>query len=416
MILFYIIKVPALQTDMDLTTNPKGWRHKVERFSVKNAFLVFAIVSFLFAFALASIISDSSVVGLGRELGSVGVFGVVEIILAVFIGRHFARRAESVVKALNHLSKGDLTLKLKLNGRDDFAWLAYEYDCARRSLVDLITDLSQHASNVSAYSTQLAGDSQEISHSTRQQSEAASSIASAIEEMAASVSHVADNARHARDLTSETGEASQAGTGVIGKVVQEVTNIAQAVQSSSTVIEDLGNQSEQIRSIVKVINEVAEQTNLLALNAAIEAARAGEQGRGFAVVADEVRKLAERTATSSREIGSMIEAISAGTTQAVESMQQGVSKVENGVRLAQEAGTTITAIDASTQQVVATVSDITTAIEEQRTATNEIARHVERIAQMAESNSDSTRRTGETATQLSALSSELQSSVARFKL
>ncbi len=388
----------------------------MERFSIKNAFLVFALFSFLFASIMAYAVYDSSAGGIGQVLTAVAIFGGLEVLLARFIGRHFARRAESLVRALNHLAKGDLTLKLALTGRDDFAWLAYEYDCARKSLVDLITDLAQHSASVSTYSSQLAEDSTALSQSTRRQSEAASSIAAAIEEMAASVSHVADNARHARDLTTETGEASQEGTGVIGRVVQEVTNIAEAVQASSNVIEELGSQSEQIRSIVKVINEVAEQTNLLALNAAIEAARAGEQGRGFAVVADEVRKLAERTASSSQEIGSMIESISVGTTQAVESMQRGVDKVENGVKLAQEAGTRITTIDESTQQVVVTVSDITTAIEEQRNATNEIAQHVEQIAQMAESNSHSTGRTGETARQLSSLSSELQSAVARFRL
>ena len=395
---------------------PTGWRHPVERFSVKNAFLAFAVVSFLFAAALALSVRAGASAGVERLLLPIVAFGAIEILLALFVGRHFARRAESVVKALNHLAKGDLTLKLKLSGRDDFAWLAYEYDCARRSLVDLVTDLSRHAASVSDHASELADASQEISQSTRQQSEAAASIASAIEQMATSVSHVADNARQARDLTGETGQASREGTNVIGKVVQEVTNIARAVQSSSGVIAELGNQSAEIRSIVKVINEVAEQTNLLALNAAIEAARAGEQGRGFAVVADEVRKLAERTATSSREIGSMIESISAGTDQAVESMQQGVNKVEHGVRLAQEAGTTINAIDESTQRVVVTVSDITNAIEEQRTATNEIARHVERIAQMAESNSNSTSLTGETARQLTAISGDLQSSMARFTL
>jgi methyl-accepting chemotaxis protein len=314
------------------------------------------------------------------------------------------------------MADGDLSKKLKLSGRDDFAWLAYEYDSARRSLVKLVTDLSQHSASVSGISSQLADDSQEISHSTRKQSEAASSIATAIEEMATSANHVADNAQQAHILTSEAGEASQAGVGVIGKVVEEVTNIALAVQESSAAIEELGKQSDQIRSIIKVINDVAEQTNLLALNAAIEAARAGEQGRGFAEVADEVRKLAERTAESTKEIGKMIKAISVGTAKAVESMQQGVVKVESGVNLAQEAGTAITSIDERTQRVVMTVSDISNAVGEQRNATNEIACHVERIAQMSETNTAATQSTGETAKQLSSLSQSLEASVARFRL
>jgi methyl-accepting chemotaxis protein len=387
----------------------------VERLSIKKAFWAFAVFSCLSFIALFMLTYEKAV-SLEDILISAAIFIGIETVLAIVIGRHFAQRAERLVSALNHMAKGDLTHKLKLTGRDDFAWLAYEYDSARKSLVKLVTDLSQHASNVSDYSAQLADASQEISLSTRKQSEAASSIASAIEEMAASANHVADNAQQAHLLTSEAGKASKAGTGVIGRVVEEVTNIAHAVQESSEAIEELGNQSTQIRSIVKVINDVAEQTNLLALNAAIEAARAGEQGRGFAVVADEVRKLAERTADSTKEIGNMIEAISDGTSQAVKSMQQGVTKVESGVDLAQEAGTSITSIDEHTQRVVVTVSDISAAVDEQRNATNEIARHVEQIAQMAESNTDVTHSTGETATQLSTLSQSLQASIARFKL
>jgi methyl-accepting chemotaxis protein len=387
----------------------------LERLSIKKAFWAFAVISSLLAITLLMLNYDKAA-SLDRIATSLAVFIGLEIMLAVIIGRHFARRAELLVNALNHMAEGDLSKQLKLTGRDDFAWLAYEYNSARKSLVKLVTDLSQHAGNVADYSSQLANASQEISLSTRKQSEAASSIAAAIEEMAASASHVADNAQEAHLLTAEAGKASQAGTGVIGKVVEEVANIAQAVQASSSAIEELGKQSEQIRSIIKVINDVAEQTNLLALNAAIEAARAGEQGRGFAVVADEVRKLAERTAESTKEINDMIEAISAGTSQAVKSMQQGVVKVESGVSLAQEAGTAITSIDEHTQRVVVTVSDISTAVAEQRNASNEIARHVEQIAQMAESNTDVTQNTGETARQLSTLSQSLQASVARFSL
>jgi methyl-accepting chemotaxis protein len=387
----------------------------MKRLSIKNAFMAFAIISSLLVFAVLMLNYDRGS-GLVRVLGSAAILIGVEIVLALVIGSHFARRAELLVNALNQMADGDLSKKLKLSGRDDFAWLAYEYDSARKSLVKLVTDLSQHATSVSDFSSQLADDSHEITQSTSKQSEAASSIASAIDEMASSANHVADNAQQAHLLTTEAGKASQAGTEVIGKVVEEVTNIAKAVQISSDAIEELGKQSDQIRSIIKVINDVAEQTNLLALNAAIEAARAGDQGRGFAVVADEVRKLAERTAESTKEIGKMIEAISAGTAKAVESMKQGVVKVESGVNLAQEAGTVITSIDEHTQRVVMTVSDISNVVDEQRNATNEIARHVDRIAQMSESNTVATQSTGETARQLSSLSQSLQASVARFRL
>jgi methyl-accepting chemotaxis protein len=387
----------------------------MERFSIKKAFWAFAIISSMMALLLLTINYDHST-GYQNLIVSITAFLLIQLVLAFIAGRHFAQRAELLVNALNQLADGNLTKKLKLTGRDDFAWLAYEYNSARKSLVKLVTDLSNQAGNISEFSSQLANASQEISVSTRKQSEAATSIAAAIEEVATSAVNVSENAQQAHLLTSEAGKASQAGTGVIGRVVEEVGNIAQAVQESSNTIEELGDQSSQIRSIVKVINDVAEQTNLLALNAAIEAARAGEQGRGFAVVADEVRKLAERTAESTKEISNMIESISAGTSQAVISMQEGVLKVENGVTLAQEAGTSITSIDEHTQRVVVTVSDISNAIDDQRKAVSDIARHVEQIAQMAESNAEISRSTDDAVSQLSTLSQSLQTSVARFRL
>ncbi len=390
----------------------------MERLSVKKAFLAFAVlVCILMCAAVGGMFAVAGLaVPWPAVLGGVAGFALATFAVAAYVGAHFARRAEHIVNALHHLAEGDLRLKAGLSGKDDFAWLAYEYDCARKSLLKLVTELTEHASQVARFSVELARASEDISKSTTEQSQAASSIAAAVEEMLASVTQVAQNAHQARSLTVDAGNASREGTGVIGDVVAEVTNIAAAVQRSSEVVEQLGKQSAQIRSIVQVIDEVAEQTNLLALNAAIEAARAGEQGRGFAVVADEVRKLAERTATSTREIGAMIESIGSGTADAVNSMQQGVSKVESGVSLARAAGATIDTIDQRTQRVVSTVSEISAAIDEQRVATDDIARHVERIAHMAESNSEVTRRTGDTARQLSGLSSDLQASVARFKV
>lgn len=392
----------------------------MERLSIKNALRFLALMGTLLlvvTVVAAAFGSDAS----GKPAWSILISCVVVASALMFgfafhAGAHFARRAESIVNALHHIAEGDLTQKLKISGKDDFSWLAYEYDTARKSLVQLINEINAHSASVSDSAANLAEASTRISSSTAQQTEAASSIAAAVQEMAVSVSQVADNAKEARQLTNSARELSHQGTTVIGNVVTEVGHIAHAVQESSTAIAELGRQSAQIRMIIKVIDEVAEQTNLLALNAAIEAARAGEQGRGFAVVADEVRKLAERTASSTKEIGTMIEAIGKGTTQTVASMEQGVAKVESGVSLAREAGSAIKHIDDSAQKVAVTVNDMSSAIEEQRSVANEIARHVDSIAQMAEGNNVATQQTGETAKRLAGLAADLGKAVSRFKV
>ena len=188
------------------------------------------------------------------------------------------------------------------------------------------------------------------------------------------------------------------------------------VRSASSRIEELGKQSEQISSIVNVIKGIADQTNLLALNAAIEAARAGEQGRGFAVVADEVRLLAQRTTQSTTEISGMIDVILSGTVDAVGQMSTGVEQVNMGVELAGQAGTAIDTIQHSFQQVVSVIESISTSLHEQNAASNEVAGHIERIATMSAQNSEATRHNSEVAHELRNLSNGLNQAVSRFSL
>jgi methyl-accepting chemotaxis protein len=392
----------------------------LEQLSIKKGFIALAILSIVVQAATLLSVSLTGGSQAGPPWGwmiiSIGISALVVLGFAFYAGSTYGARAEQIVNALHLLAEGNLATKLKLSGRDDFAWLAYEYDSARKSLVKLITELSAHAQVVSDSSGELAKSSENLSTSTHQQSEAAASIAAAVEELAVSVSHVADNAREARDLSTQAKAVSREGTTIIGGVVNEVGFIAQSVQKASGVIEELGRQSFKIRSIVKVIDEVADQTNLLALNAAIEAARAGEQGRGFAVVADEVRTLAERTGAATKEIQAMVESIAGGTGDAVGSMKIGVQKLDSGVALAQQAGAAIGSIDMNTQQLATTVEGISAAIEEQRSAADEIARQVERIAQMAARNSVDTEQTGATAKRLAGMSAELKAALGRFRL
>jgi methyl-accepting chemotaxis protein len=241
-------------------------------------------------------------------------------------------------------------------------------------------------------------------------------VEQAVDRLTVSVNHVSDSAREAHSVTAETGSQSQAGNRIIQDTVAEMKRISQTVGEAAQTIQAMGESSQRISGIVQVIKDVAEQTNLLALNAAIEAARAGEQGRGFAVVADEVRKLAERTAQATGEIGGMIVEVQSSAQAAVGTMQQAVSRVEDGVGLAQQASESMLGISDGAQRVVQAVTDISNALKEQSVASNDIAANVEKIAQMSEENSAATREAAETARQLEELAASTRQAVAVFRV
>ncbi|MBS1230310.1 MAG: mcp [Proteobacteria bacterium] len=346
----------------------------------------------------------------------------------VVIGGFIAVSLTIVSRQLTRTLGGDPSYASQITKRIAAGDLSGEVACApgnsvlagmkdmQSTLRTMVEEIVADAQQIASASAQMLQDFEDVSLRTRQQGESASSMAAAVEEMTVSIAQVADNAHEAHGISVQASDLSASGTQIIENAANEMHKISEAVQSSSTIVEDLGRQSEQITSIVNTIKEIADQTNLLALNAAIEAARAGEQGRGFAVVADEVRKLAERTSRSTSEIAEMVERIQAGTRNAVSSMQSGVAQAGKSVELANQAGSSINEIRAGALRVMNVVTSISDSIREQGTVSSEIARSIEQVAQMSEESARAVQSTTQAAHHLAELSASLHHSVSRFKL
>ncbi len=334
------------------------------------------------------------------------------------IGTYYAtvNSIKKLAETAHTLSTGDLRPRIDLGTRDELKLVGDSFNEMANAFSTLLRNVQAGADQVLAASHHMAESSSQITQSTESQSEAASSMAAAIEQMTAGIDHISKNAVDANVISNDAGKLSAEGGEIVNTVVDEIRKIAQSVNDSANIIDELGRQSDQISAIVNVIKEIADQTNLLALNAAIEAARAGESGRGFAVVADEVRKLAERTTKSTQEISSMIAAIQSGTQSAVASMRDGVTRVNDGVQLATQAGEAMSQIQGNAGQVVSTVADISTALREQSAASTEIAKNVEHIAQMAEENNTVVLESAHTAHELERLAEGLQTEIRRFRV
>jgi methyl-accepting chemotaxis protein len=320
-----------------------------------------------------------------------------------------------VAALAKRVAQGDLTNPPLIAANDRHSLMA-AFAEMQRSLIVMVGASQKSAHELTRAADELRMAAQQAATATEAQSEAASGMAASVEETSVSIDQVRDSAGEASKMAVAAGAASREGTQVIGTAAEEIDQVAAAVNDAATTVRELENYSSEITAIVNVIRDVADQTNLLALNAAIEAARAGEQGRGFAVVADEVRKLAERTSESTHTIATVIEKVQAGARKAAQEMESGVGRVKGGVDLTRQAGTSIKGIQSATDRVAAAVADINNALNEQAIAAQEIARGVERIANMAEENSASVRQTTSAAEQLNTLAAQLESSVARFRV
>ncbi|MES2563335.1 MAG: methyl-accepting chemotaxis protein [Pseudomonadota bacterium] len=309
----------------------------------------------------------------------------------------------------------DLTQRVVVVGSDEVSQMARAFNDLMESLQGTLNRVMSNAQEVSTAATQMAAASTQMTESSRAQAESTASTAAAVEEVTVSINQVAENSRETRSVSEQACELSAQGEQSARAAAKQMTGTAESVGHSMQLIERLSQRSNEISGIVKVIRDIAEQTNLLALNAAIEAARAGEQGRGFAVVADEVRKLAERTSSSTSEISRMIDAIQSEVGDAVKNLKSNNEQVVQGKSLAEEVAATLARINEGARVTMERINEISSATSEQGTTSNEIARNVEKIAQMTEETSSAITQTSASAQQLEALATRLHSEVAQFK-
>ncbi len=341
------------------------------------------------------------------------IAALLAIILAYALGRTVRARLQVAIDAATAVAEGRLDTVIDTSTSDE---LPKAFARMQTRLREMIQQINQAASQLIESVQNISVASQQLSGAVSEQSNAASSMAATVEELTVSINHVSMNAGEAGGLASRSGQQSVDGSTVIQNTLTSMNGIAKTVQHASTKVSELGQHSEQISTIISVIQGIADQTNLLALNAAIEAARAGEQGRGFAVVADEVRLLAQNTGKSTKEIASMIDKIQLGVRDTVESMRSGVMEVSQGVEMAESAGKAITEISESSGQVLVVVEQISLALREQTEASQDVARNVERSAQMAEQNNLSVQDLLRSSNDLNQLAKGLKQEVARFRL
>ena len=313
------------------------------------------------------------------------------------------------------ISEGNLSVNISVRSGDSSSLLA-SLKSMRDRLRSMAGEIQGSARQVTETAHKVSQAAAEVAQASTSQSDASGFAAAAVEELTVSIGHLSHNAEDAHTFSQQASELSQNGEAVIRSAGMEMEKIARSVQSSSAIIAELEQRSNEISTVVNVIKEIADQTNRLALNAAIEAARAGEQGRGFAVVADEVRKLAERTSKSTQEIALTVGKIQQGTLAAVHSMVSGVEQVQFGSRMAEQAGQSIGEIQSGSAQVVAAVNDISSALKEQSAASNDIARSIEQIAQRVTANKTASEKVAAAAIEMGNLADGLSASVRFFRL
>jgi methyl-accepting chemotaxis protein len=337
--------------------------------------------------------------------------------VAIYLSRTISSATRSVLVLAEAIADGDLTAEdLSVTSQDELGELTAAINKMKANLQRMILDISQNSLQLASASEELSSSATLQAQGAENQKDQTAQVATAMQEMSCTVQQVSENCTNAAEASGRAAETARTGGVVVEKVLVQMRSIAESVAQTAKEMGELAHSTNQIGRIAGVIDDIADQTNLLALNAAIEAARAGEQGRGFAVVADEVRKLAERTTTATKEIAQMITTIQAGTNGAIKAMQSGSLQVQEGVASTARAGESLQQIIKMSEEVGSMIAHIATAATEQSGATADVNQSMDQIAHLGKESAVAAQQSAKACQDLSELALALQNMVGSFKL
>jgi methyl-accepting chemotaxis protein len=349
------------------------------------------------------------------------LFILALLLVGAYIVRSISKTTAQLISHLTHQAgdmregKADLT-KIIRTSDDEFGEIAGAFDVFTAAARDIMCRLATNSEQLASATEEMSSGAGQSAETARVQSDQTHQVATAMQEMSATVQQISEHSEKAASASQSAAQAARRGGQVADETLSTMRSIAESTKAVASRIAELGKSSEQIGKIIAVIDDIADQTNLLALNAAIEAARAGEQGRGFAVVADEVRKLAERTTKATKEIATMIESIQAETKSAVQAMEKGSREVQVGVEKTTASGAALEEIIKMSEQVGDMISQIATAAIEQSSASEQINANVSQISGSTQESSATADQMAKACQDLSSLAFDLQVMVSNFKL
>jgi methyl-accepting chemotaxis protein len=355
--------------------------------------------------------------GIFISLGLMGAAVLLAFIIFMWLmQKSIVRPAAQVVSDLGRLAQGDFSVPVRHTSHDELGKIAASAEAVRTNLGRIVAEVNQTAKELSAAANSLSGAAEHVALGSQQQTDAAASAAATVEEVSVSIASVAENAQDVRQLSATSLDRTKSGNASLSELMGEIGFVESAVEEIEASVAQFVQSTDSIAEMTQQVKDLADQTNLLALNAAIEAARAGEQGRGFAVVADEVRKLAEKSARSASEIDAVTRTLGLQSATVGKSIQKGRSSLQTSQDVMENVAIALSDANASVINADQGVGSITTAVQEQKIASDDIARHVEKIAQMAEENGVAIRETASEARHLEQLAVSLQGMMGRFKV